>query len=350
MSRSPPIAPRAEVGGFGEDQSWTESALQRRQAELQERQGAAISRVGTLLVTQRRVGAELSAGLKVLGQHRATLERMERQASEVSLLASFVRPFTARRSALARRSIAEGLLQQYERVSVRLREATAFSDELSLSTLELQEDVDRLHRDLAHAVRTQRVTAERVVKGEQELAVIESDPDSDPDELAARRDRATFDLRTDSVTLELLRATAQLCRHHLPAARSLRDTVLKLHEEMSHYVVSATHAVNAAGRRIQGLGMLADAPIVVAELQEGLHELDLAMRATADYIARSQVLLAEVLPSLTARLESDAEAGALLLSDGLGRTDRDRSRREAERVLREAAEAEIDQLLGDERG
>lgn len=351
MSGSPPAAPRADAGVFGENELWTESALERRQTELQERQAAAISRVGTLLVTQRRVGAELGAGLKMLDQHRVTLERMERQASDVSLLSSIVRPFTARRSALARRSIAEGLLQQYERVSVRLREATAFSDELSLSTLELQEEVDRLHRDLAHAVHAQRVTAERVVRGERELANIESDPDTDPDELAARRDRTTFDLRTDSVTLDLLRATAQLCRHHLPAARSLRDTVLKLHEEMAHYVVSATHAVNAAGRRIQGLGMLADAPIVVAELQEGLHELDLAMRATADYVARSQVLLAEVLPSLTARLESDAEAGALLLADGLGTVDRDRSRREAERVLREAADAEIDALLGDsERG
>jgi hypothetical protein len=326
---------------------WTESTLQRRQAELQERQSSAINRVGTLLATQRRVGAELGAGLRMLDQHRVTLERMERQASEASLLSSIVRPFTARRSALARRSIAEGLLQQYERVSVRLREATAFSDELSLSTLELQDEVDRLHHDLQHAERAKRATAERIVRGERELEGIEGDTASDPDDLAARRDRVTFDLRTDSVTLDLLRATAQLCRHHLPAARSLRDTVLKLHEEMAHYVVSATHAVNAAGRRIQGLGMLADAPIVVAELQEGLHELDLAMRATADYVARSQVLLAEVLPSLTARLESDAESGALLLSEGLGHTDRDRSRREAERVLREAAEAEIDALLGD---
>jgi hypothetical protein len=331
----------------GREGAWTESALQQRQAELQERQGAAISRVGTLLVTQRRVGAELGAGLKMLDQHRTALERMERQAAETSLLSSLVRPFVARRSALARRSIAEGLLQQYERVSVRLREATAFADELSLSTLELQEEVDRLHRDLAEAVRLQRVTAERILRAEQELVAIDGDPASDPDELAARRDRATFDLRTDTVTQDLLRAAAQLCRHHLPAARSLRDTVLRLHEEMAHYVVSATHAVNAAGRRIQGLGMLADAPIVVAELQEGLHELDLAMRATADYVARSQVLLAEVLPALTSRLEADAEAGALLLSDGLGHTDRDRARRDAERVLRESADAEIDRLLGD---
>lgn len=328
----------------------SQASLQQRQEQVQDRQRRAIARVGTLLVTQRRVGAELGAGLKLLGQHRAALGRMERQTADASLLSTLVRPFTARRSALARRSIAEGLLHQYERVSVRLREAVAFSDELALSSLELQDEVDRLHDELAEAQRLQRVAAERIVACERELAAVEAaDPALPAEETARRRDRLVFDLRTEGVTLDLLRAAAQLCRHHLPAARSLRDTVLRLHEEMAHYVVSATHTVNAAGRRIQGVGMLADAPIVVAELQEGLHELDLAMRATVDYVERSQVLLAEVLPSLTARLEADTEAGALLLTDDLGREDRARSRREAEQVLREAADAEIDALLADER-
>jgi hypothetical protein len=194
------------------------------------------------------------------------------------------------------------------------------------------------------------VAAERIVACEAALAEVDAEG-LEADEAARRRDRLVFELRTESVRLDLLRAAAQLCRHHLPAARSLRDTVLKLHEEMAHYVVSATHTVNAAGRRIQGVGMLADAPIVVGELQEGLHELDLAMRATFDYVERSQALLAEVLPSLTARLEADAEAGALLLAGDMLEEDRERSRRDAERVLRDAAEAEIDALLGDaERG
>jgi hypothetical protein len=324
----------------------TEATLQRRQADVQERQRRAVARVGTLLVTQRRVGAELGAGLQVLGQHRGALERMERQAGDTSLLTTLVRPFTARRSALARRSIAEGLLRQYERVSVRLREATAFADELSLSALELQDEVDRLHAELADAVQRQRATAAAILDLETQLAALDEPASGgDPDGVARARDQLTFELRRESVTLDLLRAAAQLCRHHLPAARSLRDTVLRLREEMAHYVVSATHTVNAAGRRIQGLGLLADAPIVVAELQEGLHDLDLAMRATVDYVERSQVLLAEVLPSLTARLEADAEAGALVLLDR--EHDRNRSRLEAERVLREAAEAEIDALLGD---
>ena len=324
-----------------------EVTLQRRQADVQERQRRAVARVGTLLVTQRRVGAELGAGLKVLGQHRGALERMERQAGDASLITSLVRPFTARRSALARRSIAEGLLRQYERVSVRLREATAFADELSLSALELQVEVDRLHAELAEATHRHRVIEARITEIEAELAALDaSDPQLDADAVARLRDRLAFELRRESVTLDLLRASAQLCRHHLPAARSLRDTVLRLREEMAHYVVSATHTVNAAGRRIQGVGLLADAPIVIAELQEGLHDLDLAMRATVDYVERSQVLLAEVLPSLTARLEADAEAGALLVLDSRDQ-ERERARLDAERGLRDAAEAEIDALLGD---
>src|SRR5690606_8504389 len=126
----------------------THAVLQRRQREVADRHRRAMGQVSDLLESQKQIGGELSRGLTVLRTQRTELDRIEQQQTDSSLLASLVRPFTARRSALARRSIAEGLLRQYEQVSVRLREATAFSDELKLCALELQQEVDRLHREL----------------------------------------------------------------------------------------------------------------------------------------------------------------------------------------------------------
>ena len=322
------------------------AVLQRRQRDVADRHRRAMGQVSELLDTQKQIGRELSSGLATLRRQRGELDRMEQQDSDPSLLASLVRPFTARRSALARRSIAEGLLRQYEQVSVRLREATAFSDELKLCALELQQEVDRLHRALGEALHNQRVAAARVLELEAALQEIAEDPSLLPEEQARRRDRFEFDARTEAVALELHKAAAELCRQHLPPARALRDTVLQLHEEMGQYVLSATHTVNAAGRRIQGLGMLADAPIVVQELQESLDELNEAMEATADYVERSSHLIAEVLPHLSARVLAEAEATEAALEIELAAIDRERARNDAEAALREAAQAEIESLLG----
>lgn len=326
----------------------THALLQRRREEVSQRQGRAVAKVDRLLVTQQTLGEELGDGLSSLAQTRSELQTLEQSASDTSLLASLVRPFTARRTALARRSVAQGLIQQYEQVSVRLREATAFSDELKLTALELQQEVDRLHRELGEALHNQREAATRVLAMEEALAQLESDTELTPEQRDRRRDRYTFDLRTETVALELFASAAEHCRTHLPAARSLRDTVLRLHEDMAEYVLGATHTVNAAGRRIQGLGMLADAPIVVAELQASLHELDQAMRATADYVEGSQALIAEVLPELSARVAAQAEASSSVLHSELAHLDRKKSRAMAERALREAAEEEIRDLLGDD--
>ncbi|HHO52427.1 MAG TPA: hypothetical protein ENK18_16550 [Deltaproteobacteria bacterium] len=322
------------------------AVLQRRQREVAERHRRAMGQVSELLDNQKQIGRELSSGLTTLKRQRSELDRMEQQETDSSLLASLVRPFTARRSALARRSIAEGLLRQYEQVSVRLREATAFSDELKLCALELQQEVDRLHRELGEALHNQRVAAERVLQLEEALVEVDEDASLRPEEQARRRDRFEFDARTEAVSLELYKAAAELCRQHIPPARALRDTVLQLHEEMAQYVLSATHTVNAAGRRIQGLGMLADAPIVVQELQESLDELNLAMEATADYVERSSHLIAEVLPHLSARVQAESEATEAALEMELAAIDRERSRVHAERTLREAAQDEIESLLG----
>lgn len=324
----------------------THAMLQRRQQEVQQRHQKAMGQVSDLLETNKELGAELKSGIDTLTRQRSELRKMEQQETDSSLLASLVRPFTARRTALARRSIAEGLLQQYEKVSVRLREATAFSDELKLCALEMQQEVDRLHRELGQALHNQRVAATRVLECEQALQALERDEGLTPEQRARRRDRYTFDLRTEMVALELYKAAAELCRQHLPPARALRDTVLQLHEDMAQYVLSATHTVNAAGRRIQGLGMLADAPIVVTELQESIDSLNEAMAATADYVEQSQRLIAEVLPELSARVAAETEATEAALTVELGAIDRTKSRKEAERALRDAAEAEIDRLLG----
>jgi len=326
----------------------TYAMLQRRREEVSTRHQRAVGRVDRLLVTQETLGRELGDGLDTLSQTRGELQELEAAANDTSLLATLTRPFTARRTALQRRSVAEGLIQQYEKVSVRLREATAFSDELKLTALELQQEVDRLHRELGEALHNQRVAATRVLELEDVLAELERDPELSAEVKDRRRDRYTFDLRTEAVALDLYKAAAEHCRTHLPAARSLRDTVLRLHEDMAEYVLSATHTVNAAGRRIQGLGMLADAPVVVAELQASLDELNQAMQATADYVESSQSLIAEVLPQLSAKVAAQAEASAAVLHSELEHIDREKSRALAERALRDAAEDEIRDLLGDD--
>lgn len=322
----------------------THALLQRRREEAEARRARAVGRVNGLLDAQRTIGRELSDGLSALEQHGSDLRQIERAEADTSLLASLVRPFTARRSVLARRSIAEGLLGQYEQVSQRLREATAFSDELKLTALELQQEVDRIHQELGRALHNQRVAATRVLELEAALAELPT-LGLTPEAEARRRDRFEFDLRTEGVALSLHKAAADQCRHHLDPARALRNTVLQLHEEMARYVLSATHTVNAAGRRIQGLGMLADAPIVVAELQESLDQLSHAMEATQRYVEQSQRLIGEVLPDLSATLSAKHETESVDLTVRLDQVDRDATRRAAEQALRDSAEDEIRRLL-----
>jgi hypothetical protein len=323
--------------------------LLRRQSEVRARHEAALQRVEKMSATQQTLGRELGEGLQSLADSRETLQSMERAASEASLFAALVRPFTARRTATARRSVTEALLARHERVSVHLREATAFADELKLTSLELQQEVDRLHREAGEALHNQREAASRIVATERALRGLESQ-DLPPEQRARHRDRLDFDLRTEAVALDLFEAAAQHASSHLPAARSLRDTVLQLHEQMAKFVLDATHTVNAAGRRIHGLGVLADAPVVVAELRESLEELQQAMDAAQAYVASSQALITQVLPELSAQAQARAEASSTILHAELEQVDRERARLAAERALRESAEREIQDLLGHPRG
>lgn len=325
----------------------THAQLARRREHHRRQQADSVHRVDDLVSTQQSLGKELGSGLEQLRAQSAELQRIEAERTDGSFLASLVRPFTARRTALARRSVAEELLKVYERTSLRLREATAFADELKLCALELQQEVDRLHHELGVALHNERVAAHRVLEAEKVLRELDAS-DLDADTLARRRDRYTFDLKTEAVNLELYRVAAEQCRQHLEPARALRDTVLQLHEDMARYVINATHTVNAAGRRIQGLGVMADAPSVVQDLQQSLDELSTAMDDTVRYIEQSQRLVEEILPDLSARLDARDETDNWELTSSLEGVDRGRARAMAERALKEAAEKEIADLLGDD--
>lgn len=327
----------------------THAMLARRREEVQSRHQRALGQVTELNRTQQQIGDELGKGLQRMRTHGDELERIREEEGASGLIASLMRPFTARRMALARRSVAEALLAQYEQVSLRLREATSFSDDLKLCALEMQDEVDRLHRDLAAAVHNQKLAAARVLEIERELAALDGDASLSAPERDRRRDQLTFELRTESVALDLFRAGAAQCQLHLDPARTLRDTVLELHEDMAKYVLSATHTVNAAGRRIQGLGMMADAPIVVGELQASIEELNAAMEATAQYVEQSRHLIAGVLPELSRRLEAESAADAIETADSLEEVSRERARRLAEAALRDAAQAEVDAWLDKDR-
>ena len=90
---------------------------------------------------------------------------------------------------------------------------------------------------------------------------------------------------------------------------------------------------------------MADAPVVVSELQASIEELNTAMEATAQYVESSRHMIAEVLPELSKRLEAEAAMDAAETQDSLEEVSRERSRRMAERALRDAAAAEVDDWL-----
>ncbi len=323
----------------------THATLAKRREEVQSRHQRALGQVSDLYSTQQEISDELGKGLERMKNHGEELDRIREEESQTGFIASIMRPFTARQRVLARKSVAEALLAQYETVSVRLREATSFSDDLKLCALEMQDEVDRLHRDHAAAIHNKKLAAQRVLDIEAELASLESDSSLNAAERARRHDQLTFELRTETIALDLFDASAIQCKQHLEPARTLRDTVLELHEDMAKYVLSATQTVNAAGRRIQGLGMMADAPVVVSELQASIEELNVAMEATAEYVESSRHMIAEVLPELSRRLEAEAAMDAAETADSLEEVSRERSRTMAERALRDAAQAEVDEWL-----
>jgi hypothetical protein len=279
--------------------------LHERHRQAQERQRRSVEHVSGLLETQRRIGNDLGRGVAALQAHGAELQRIEGNARATGTFQALVRPFVARRTALARRSAAEGLVAQYEQVSGRLREALGFVDELKLAVHDLQDEVERLHVEQAEARASRGRIQGRINLAETELRGV------DPREATAelRMERLRFAIRSDRVALRLAELAERLAAQHLGPARSLRDTAMDLHEQMSRYATSAGFAVDAAGARVQVLGMLADAPAVVADLHASVRELGAALDAAQIYVNTSQALIAAALPDLAAQLHRPLPEG-----------------------------------------
>ena len=326
------------------------AVLQRRKHEVETRRASALARVDTLATQQSDLGQQLVAEVSELEKREVALQRHEQAESQAGLIASITRRLTVWRTAAPRRSFTEALLAQYKTVSTRLREASQFSDEVQLCALEMQEELDRLHRDLSDAEHNQHVARERIAELHSALAEVEEDPSLSDAERERRRDRHTYDLRTAMIALELHKTAAVQCGRHLEPARALRDTVLHLHEQMSTYVVQATHTVDSAGRSVHALGTMADAPAVVSELQQSIDELHAAMDATEHYIDQSQRFLAEVLPSLRDRIEKANAQDSAFIGETRDVIEGTARRLTDEAELRTAAQAEVERFLSGGEG
>ena len=315
-------------------------ALLARRERLDEVRGQALGRVGRMVERHQELSTELHGELAALSHSDDELDALKKD--DGSALTALLRRFGRRNVALERRSAAQELLRRYEAVNRRLREASSFNDELRLCAVELDTEVQALHRDRANALEAEREAGQRVLELERQLDALEGVPEEQ-----AQLDSITFQLRKVALDLELHRAAEGLFEQHLEPARSLRDTVMSLHEEMSHFLLSASSTVDGAGRRIQALGMAADAPAVVMELQDSLHALGEAMQVTETYVEQTRHLLGEVLPKMSAQLQDRGAVEALLTVGEATELDRDRARALAERALRQAAVEEIDAFLTD---
>ena len=337
------VPPRAAYQGERPSQA----ALQRRREQLRESGRASLERADTLVRSQQAISQELGQELGELQTHGSHLQELEQRDQETGLLAQLVRSLNRRQRLLERRSAAEGLLERYEAVTRQLGRAAAFTDELQLCALELQSAVEALHKELLLTERNRRQGAERILAIERTLREIER-----ADEAIAGResllDKLHFEQRHETLQVELYEAQARLLRGELDPARALRDTMLDLYQEMASFVQAARSNADTAGRRIQALGLAADAPVVVAELQASLDELGTAMRATEDYLGQTQRLLVEVLPELSARLEARVGTDGVELASDLDEVSRERARASADRALRQAALAEVDGWLDED--
>ena len=324
-------------------------ALVEKKEELQRGNNRSMQRVGDLARTQDELNRELGGELAVIQDHAEELDQLETQAAQSGIMAALARTFSRRRMILQRRSVAEGLLSRYEAASRCLRRASAFSDELRLCALEMQQQVEQIHEDASTSARNGQRAAEQVMVLERALEQLD-EGGQDVDQLTAdaraqRRDELEFLQRSTTLQLELFQARVEMLHTELGPARALRDTVMELHGEMARFALNASSSLDTAGRRIQALGAAADTPTVIAELQESLGDLGKAMISTEQYVQQAQHLLTTVLPDLNAKLEAGARTDSLALVDDLDEIDRERSRELADRALRDAAKDEVDETV-----
>lgn len=318
----------------------TTRQLQERRDALKVSHDASLEQVSRLALDQARLSEGLGEELAGMQTDGLTLTELEARERETGILAALSRTLNRRRTVLARRSVGESLLRRYEAASQRLRESSAFCDELRLCGLDLQAQVDGLHVELGRVREDARAAAGRVVALDEAMDAIDAGASLPEGTTRAQlRERVAFDERTQAAALDLLRARERLLAQELGPARELRDTVLTLHEELSRFVLKATSAVDTSGRQIQALGMAADAPTVVAELHDSLAELGTAMQATERYVRAAQQLVGDTLPRLSAELEADQ--GLITGVIDAESLDRAQARALADQALRQAAEAEV---------
>ena len=321
----------------------TVAELSSLRTTLEDRHTETLGRVGALLREQQDLTGGIATELSSLQKGGDNLRELEEaDADQASIIAQIKGRLTRRRRLLERQSVATRLQEQYRTVHTTLRKAGAFADELQLCAVELAQEVDRLHSDVDNSL-------EQVVRIEQRVADLQAeltalDARSDPTE-RRRRDQIRFEIADLGTAASLHNAKAHLCNQQVDPARALRDTVHGLHKEMAHYVLQASASVEGSGRRIQTLGLAADAPVVISELQDGLHQLDAAMTVTQAYLDQAHDMLTRVLPELTQQIQIQGSRAAVDLEQGLAAIEAARQGEASDDDLRAAAFAEVE-LLG----
>jgi hypothetical protein len=322
----------------------SQEQLQARHEDLETRHRSALTRVEELVRDQAEVSAHLTDGISEMQAKGGALDGMEEEASRTGLVAALSRMLSRRGAVLARRSISDALVTTHERAVVDLRRAGAVTDALKRTAAELHREIEGLHRERALAKDNLKIAAERVLEIEAALDAAQTITGLDREEWERRADTLRFQERSVSSDVALLQAHVDLCRDELAPAQALRDTVQSMHEEMSRYVVNATKGVNGAGRKIQALGMAADAATVVAELQESMHQLDVAMTETTRYLVQADDLLTRVLPELNARLIANEGVRQISFEADLDNISRERARALADKALLQAAKDEVESI------
>jgi hypothetical protein len=309
-----------------------------RHSELRQTHERTLSKVEALVREQQQVSTHLSQGLSEMQSKGAQLDQV---GSETGLVARITRLLSRRSEVLARRSISEALVGIHEKSVVDLRRASTVTDHLKRTAAELNLEAEGLHQERVQARQMLKETAQRVLKLEAELDLLQANRAVDHSQ---EIDSLEFEERSVSGDVLLIRAHIELCTDELAEAQELRDTVQTMHEDMARFVLGATKAVNGAGRRIQSLGMAADAATVVIELNESMLQLDVAMQETSRYLLAADDLLTRVLPGMNAKLSSQEDKQRFSVQTDLEQISRSRARAMADQALLEAAEAEVDGL------
>jgi hypothetical protein len=321
-----------------------QAALVARQERLLSSRRSNIARIKELEEAHYSISEELGSDLQAMQAHGKELDAVQQRESEKGLMAALARTFNRRSLVLQRRSVTEDLVRKYEAVNRVLSRASVFADELQLVALDLRDQIDQLHGQLANDRENMRSSAERVLEIESQLARLDGDHGLG-DAVAARfRDQLDYEERAESGRLALLRASVAMASDELAPARAYRDTAQEMHQQMSELVLKVGGAVRGSGRQIEVLGMAGDAPMVVAELVESMADLDRAMVATERYIEHARELFTHTVPALSQEVERAHGVQSLLMVDDLEELSREQARAMADRALLEAAEAEVDGL------